>query len=142
MKRLKMPEGVAENLIASPASLAPFFRRWARARTESFFMLTLDGAHRPIHVYEVTHGLVNRTIVSPREVYWYAIKDMATAVVVGHNHPSGQVCASPEDCDITHCLEEAGQILGIPLLDHIIVGWDKRQKVMKWASFKEQGIIE
>lgn len=142
MKRLKLPEGVAESSVGSPRDLMPLFRRWARARTESFFMLTLDGGHRPIHVYEVTRGLVNRTIVHPREVFWYAIKDMAVAIVVGHNHPSGRVDPSPEDCDITRRLADAGHILGIKLLDHLVVGWDKRQGVELCASMAERGVLD
>ena len=87
---------------------------------EHFLALSLNGAHELITLRIVTIGLVNRTIVHPREVYADAIVDRATALVVCHNHPSGNLEPSEEDCSVTAQLKDAGEILGIKLLDHII----------------------
>lgn len=88
---------------------------------EHFFCITLDGAHQIIDIHVVSIGLVNRTLVHPREVFRPAIKDNATAVIVGHNHPSGSLQPSDEDKDVTRRLRQAGDLVGIKVLDHIIV---------------------
>jgi DNA repair protein RadC len=66
-------------------------------------------------------GLLNRTLVHPREVFKHAIKDNSAAIIIGHNHPSGSLDPSTEDKDITRRMKIAGEILGIKVLDHIIV---------------------
>jgi DNA repair protein RadC len=88
---------------------------------EYFLTMTLDSAHEPIALYIVTIGLVNRTLIHPREVYRPAVKDNAIAIMAAHNHPSGRIEPSAEDDDITAKLEAAGEILGIKMLDHLIV---------------------
>ena len=80
-------------------------------------------------------GILNRTIVHPREVFAEPITKRAAAIIVAHNHPSGNVDPSPEDREITNRLKAAGETLGIPLLDHIIFG------VKGYFSFVEQGIF-
>jgi len=67
-------------------------------------------------------GLVNRTLVHPREVFTEAVRQRATAIVVAHNHPSGNLEPSMEDKDVTRRLRQAGDILGIKILDHLIFG--------------------
>lgn len=89
-------------------------------------MLTLNGAGEVIQFRIVTVGLLDFSHVHPREVFADAIADRAAAIIVAHNHPSGQLEPSPEDLAITRRLYEAGQLLGIELLDHLIVtktGW-------------------
>jgi DNA repair protein RadC len=80
-------------------------------------------------------GLVNRTIVHPREVYADPLTDRASSIIVAHNHPSGNVDPSPEDRDITKRLKEAGEILGIPILDHLVFSSES------FYSFLENGLI-
>lgn len=113
---------VSESVVSNPDSVFPLLSRWRNSRTEKFFVVTLDSAHVPIHTYVVSSGIVNRTLIHPREVFWYAIKDMASAIIIAHNHPSGRLDPSPGDREITERLQDAGQILGIPILDHIIFG--------------------
>jgi DNA repair protein RadC len=93
----------------------------SRRRVECFFCVTLNGAHEVVGIYEVTKGLVNRTVVHPREVFWYAVKDMSSAIVIAHNHPSGQLSPSSNDDFITERMKEAADIMGIHILDHIIL---------------------
>jgi len=90
-------------------------------RQEHFFVITLNGAHEVIHAHLISKGTVNQSLVHPREVFAEAIAERAAAIVCVHNHPSGNLTPSKEDEEITRRLEEAGKLLGIPLLDHIIV---------------------
>lgn len=101
---------------------------------EYFLCITLDGAHRVINIHEVTKGLLNRTLVHPREVFRSAIKDNAAAIIVAHNHPSNQLEPSSEDRELTSRLREAGDIVGISILDHLILARSS------YFSFMEAGI--
>jgi len=98
------------------------FRKYALESQEHFLVATLNGAHEIVDTFVVTIGLANRTLVHPREVYRKAVQDSACAIIVGHNHPSGNLEPSIEDLEITKRLQEAGKVLGIPMLDHLIIG--------------------
>lgn len=89
---------------------------------EYFLVLILDGAHRVTEVVEVSKGILNKTVVHPREVFRAAIKANAAAIIIAHNHPSGQLVPSEEDCGLTKRLGQAGEVVGIAVLDHIILG--------------------
>jgi DNA repair protein RadC len=106
--------------ITTPADILPLVNHYADRRQEHFLTVSLNGAHEVNAVRVVTMGLVNRTVVHPREVFADPLTDRATAVIVAHNHPSGNNQPSIEDREITRRLIEAGTILGIQLLDHII----------------------
>lgn len=100
---------------------------------EHFVALLLDTRHRTIGIHTVSIGTINCSVVSPAEVMKAALLANATAVIVAHNHPSGDPEPSAEDRAVTKRLVEAGKILGIDLLDHLIIG-DGR-----WVSLKERG---
>ena len=87
-------------------------------------VLTLDGVHQVIKSHKITVGLANQNQVHPRETYVCALEDRAVAIVIAHNHPSGSLEPSIEDLLTTRRLADAGRILGIPLLDHMIIGGD------------------
>ena len=123
--------------ISRPVSVLPVLKRWAGARQENFILLTLDGAGSVIRVYHLTKGLVNRTIIHPRECFYPAIKDNASSVMIAHNHPSGNCHPSNEDIDITKRLFLAGHLMGIKVLDHIIFA-----KNYKHYSFRENGFFD
>jgi len=110
-------------------------KRYAGGKQEQFITMTLNGAHEVISVSIVTIGILNRTVVHPREVFYRAIKDSAAAVIIAHNHPSGQLEPSDEDRSITRRLTDAGEIIGIPILDHII--FTRRG----YMSFKDLGLM-
>lgn len=97
--------------------------------------MSLNGAHEVIETRVVTIGILNRTIVHPREVFADPIADRAAAIIVAHNHPSGQLEPSEEDIIITRRLSEVGELLGITLLDHLILG-----SKGGYSSFAESGI--
>lgn len=100
---------------------------------EKFGILTLNIKNVVIGVHILSIGSLNSNIVHPREVFKAAILNNAASIVCFHNHPSGDPTPSPEDIQITHRLIEAGQIIGISVLDHIIIG-DAR-----FISLKESG---
>jgi DNA repair protein RadC len=111
-------------------------KRYAKSDKEQFLVMTLDSSHDVIAIHIATIGLVNRTIVHPREVFIHAIRDNAVGVVVCHNHPSESVEPSEEDKKLTDDLKEAAKILGIRFLDHIII------TKSGYYSFREKGALE
>ena len=112
--------GIVGGRIRHPADIYRMVRHYADRRQERFLCISLNGAHEALALRVVTIGLVNRTIVHPREVFADPILDRASAVCVAHNHPSGQLEPSTEDDDITFRLKEAAGVLGINFLDHLI----------------------
>jgi DNA repair protein RadC len=103
---------------------AELFSAYAGKRQEHFLLATLNGAHRVIGVHVISIGSVNKTAIAPREVFYPAIVDNAVAVIVAHNHPSGELLPSPEDDGVTERMAAAGELMGIRVLDHIIVAGD------------------
>jgi DNA repair protein RadC len=112
--------GASGTHIKHPADIFNSVRHFADRRQERFISLSLNGAHELLAVRTVTLGLVNKTIVHPREVFADPLLDRASAIAVAHNHPSGQMKPSPEDGDITLQLFESAKILGLRFLDHVI----------------------
>lgn len=117
VRRRIRPEG---QRITSAADVLPLIRHFADRKQEHFLCISLNGAHEVIQTRVVTIGLVDQSHVHPREVFADPITDRASAVILAHNHPSGQLCPSPEDIHITERLKVAGQVLGIQVLDHLI----------------------
>ena len=111
--------------ITTPSdALAPILKELENIKFEEkecFVCITLNGSHKIIGVYVVSQGLVNRTLVLPREVFRPAISDNATAVIIAHNHPSGNLEPSIEDREVTKRMKQAGDLIGIKVLDHLIV---------------------
>ncbi len=117
VRRRVKPEGVK---IRSASDVLPLIQHYADRRQEHFLCVSLNGAHEVIQARVVTIGLVDQSHVHPREVFADPIADRASAVILAHNHPSGQLTPSPEDRDVTHRLKVAGEVLGIRVLDHVI----------------------
>ena len=103
-----------------PASVFDLVRHYGDRVQEHFLVVMLNGAHELMGVNLVTIGLVNRTLVHPREVFSDPIRMRATAIILAHNHPSGNLDPSPDDLEVTLRLKKAGLLLGIEVLDHII----------------------
>lgn len=104
-------------------------------KQEYFIVITLNGAGEIIQKRIITIGLINHCLVHPREVYADAITDHAASIICVHNHPSGSLEPSAQDIAITNQLRDAGHIIGISLLDHVIVTKTAH------TSMKEKGII-
>jgi DNA repair protein RadC len=103
---------------------------------EEFHVLLLNTQHAVTHEVTVTRGVLDGSVVHPREVFKEAIAESAAAILLVHNHPSGDPTPSAEDRAVTHQLASAGEILGIPVLDHVVIG-DGR-----YVSFVEGGMMQ
>ena len=124
----------ARTRLASPRDAAAFILPAFGSRpVEHFGAVLLDTKHRVLRTTVVAVGTLNSTVVEPRDVFREAIVGGAAAIVVFHNHPSGDPTPSRDDVALTRRLAAAGELMGITLVDHIIVG-DAR-----YCSFKEMG---
>ena len=99
----------------------------------------LDVKNNILAIYKVSIGDVRSAILSPRQIYQAALLNNASSVIIGHNHPGGDVAPSRQDIETTQRIYEAGKLLGIELLDHIIVSIENGEK--KHLSLKEAGYI-
>ena len=119
-----------------PAQVFEYFRyRYREHRKEYFLALLLDGKNRIIREVQISEGSLNQSIVHPREVFMPAVRESAAAIILVHNHPTGDPAPSREDLAITRRLREAGEIMGIKVLDHIIIGDEL------FTSFVSQGLM-
>jgi DNA repair protein RadC len=135
-----MNNGFKERIrITNPASAMRFcleqFQRLAKeAKQEEFHMVTLDTKNQPITAHQITVGTLRNSLVHPREVFRPAIRDAANCIIVVHNHPSGDPTPSEQDINVTERLESAAEVIGIPLIDHIIVAGEKALSIQEWRS--------
>ena len=119
----------------APQQVYETFRFLMEETKEVFITLHLDGKNRIICVDLVSVGSLNQSIVHPREVFKTALLSNAAAVLLIHQHPTGDPTPSSEDIAITRRLKEAGELLGLKVLDHIIVGESE------YLSFVERGLL-
>jgi DNA repair protein RadC len=122
---------------ANPKAVADFFRSLGIEETEQecFVVMHLDTRNRIKGYYTASVGLLDQALVAPREAFRRAIIAGASRIIVAHNHPSGDVQPSGHDISLTRILKNAGDIVGIKILDHVIVG---ESKIL---SFSEQGLL-
>lgn len=102
---------------------------------EYMYMLCLNTKNRVVGIFEVSHGNVNSSIVGAREIFQKALLANAVQIALVHNHPSGDPTPSTEDIQVTRKLQELGDFIGVPLIDHLVVG-DTH------VSLKERGYVE
>jgi len=107
--------------ITSPTDMLPYLEKYINLLQEEFVVATMNGAHEVMNVRSISKGIVNRTLAHPREIFRMAILDNATGIIIAHNHTSGNFEPSPEDDAITKRINDAGEIVGIQLMDHIVV---------------------
>ncbi|TYP57617.1 RadC family protein [Thermosediminibacter litoriperuensis] len=123
-------------VISSPVDVKKLLMEEMRfLEKEHFKVILLNVKNRVISIEEISIGSLNSSIVHPREVFKPAIKRSSAAIILVHNHPSGDPTPSREDIEITRRLVEAGRILGIDVLDHVIIGNPS------YVSFKEKGLL-
>jgi len=115
-RRIK-PEGLK---IKFPADVLPLIQHYADRKQEHFLCISINGANEIMSVRVVSIGLINKSHVHPREVFADVISERASAVIVAHNHPQGELKPSNEDIKITKQLKDAAKVLGLSLLDHVI----------------------
>jgi DNA repair protein RadC len=112
-----------------------FAQRLEDLPVEEFHVAVLDSQHRLERDITVTRGLLNSSLVHPREVFREAIAERAAAIILVHNHPSGDPTPSPDDRVVTEQLVQAGKVLDIPVQDHVIIGRGR------YISFAEAGLL-
>lgn len=107
--------------IKNPSDTIPLLKGIASKKQEHFGIIMLDCGHNVITKKDLFIGGTARSLVDPKVVFWELCRKNASAFIVYHNHPGGNESPSSEDIDTTKCLKNAGEILGIRLLDHVIV---------------------
>lgn len=142
-KRIVLEKEVSANrpdmtaIIRSPEDIYDFARRFLRLHEESeeyLYMACMNTKNKIIGVFEISHGTVNSSVFGVREILQKALLANAVNIIMMHNHPSGDPNPSREDVEVTKRLAEAGKLLGVQLLDHIIVG-------DSYCSLKEKGYL-
>ena len=135
--RLARARMQGETVLDDPARLIAYLTAvLAREKIEQFRILFLDGQDRLITDEAQARGTVNHTPVYPREVVRRAIELDAAAIILVHNHPSGDPTPSREDLAMTAQVVQAAAVLGIAVRDHVIIGNGR------WTSFREQGLLQ
>jgi DNA repair protein RadC len=124
-------------VITKPADVKDILEIFlAGADRENFVVIMMNTKNQVIGINTVSVGILNSCDVHPREVFKPLILASAAGVILGHNHPSGDPAPSKEDLRLTERLREAGDLLGIPVIDHIIIGSEGR-----FCSLKEYGFF-
>jgi DNA repair protein RadC len=122
--------------VRSPRDVVAYFApRMEDLPVEEFHVAVLDSQHRLERDITVTRGILNSSLVHPREVFREAIAERAAAVILVHNHPSGDPSPSDDDRKVTEQLVAAGRLLDIPVHDHVIIGRGR------YTSFAEAGLL-
>jgi DNA repair protein RadC len=111
-----------ERFTSSGEVFAHFHERLCDRRKEVFLTLLLDSKNRLLREIQVSEGSLNASIVHPREVFAPVVRESAAALLLVHNHPSGDPTPSREDLELTGRLREAGELMGVRVLDHVIIG--------------------
>ena len=120
----------------NPVTIARYYMEHLRhEEQEVLLVMMLDGRNHLLGEQMISRGTVGATLVTPREVFIEALKFHAVGLILVHNHPSGDPTPSECDMDITERISRAGELLGVKLLDHIVIG------DQKYISFREQGML-
>lgn len=130
----------ADQIAAStPDDVSKVMTTESRLAQEAFFVLTLDTKNQILGKHMITLGLVDASLVHPREVFRTAIIDNASAIILAHNHPTGNTAPSSDDIRITNKLVSAGEVVDIKVLDHVIIAWDGTKTTAN--SLREPGVV-
>jgi DNA repair protein RadC len=112
-----------------------FRERLHKEKRELFYVILLNNKNKKIRDVKISEGSLTASLVHPREVYNPVVRDSAAAVIFVHNHPSGDPLPSPEDIEITRRLKEVGDVMGVRVLDHVVIGADR------YYSFSDRGLL-
>jgi DNA repair protein RadC len=134
-RRLQSSNNPGEQFSNSQAVYRRFRAELGSQSQEEFWSVSLNAKNKFLARHFISRGTLTSSLVHPREVFEKAIRDSAAAMIVVHNHPSGDPDPSPEDRKITSILAEGGRLLGIPLLDHVIIA------SKSYFSFKDSGLL-
>jgi len=135
-KRIASYSDVEKPSIHTPSDVSRLLMNEMRYyKKEVFKVLLLDTKNRLLKIETISSGILDASLVHPREVFYAAIQEMASSIILVHNHPSGNIIPSAQDIEITKTMIEAGKIMNIEVIDHIIIGEGK------FLSLKEKKII-
>ncbi|MFP3916454.1 DNA repair protein RadC [Lysinibacillus telephonicus] len=135
-RRLAQKQVDSRFTIRSPQDAATYLMpEMSSLQQEHFVVLFLNVKNQVLHKQTIFIGSLNSSIVHPREIFREAVKRSAASIICAHNHPSGNAAPSPEDIEVTKRLQEAGYIIGIELVDHVIIGDHQ------FTSLKEKGYM-
>ena len=130
-------------LITTPEQCAKFLEHAENLAQEAFIVLTLNTKNRALGTHLISIGTLNSSLVHPREVFRVAIMDNANTMILAHNHPSGDPTPSAEDIKITRQLVGAGEVMGIKVLDHVILGsGNPNETNTPYLSLREAGLVK
>jgi len=140
-KKVNSPEIVAEAMTQYMATAEEFDRM-----KEHFMVMGLSSASKPIYLEVSSMGTMTASLAHPREVFRRAVHQSCASIILIHNHPSGEINPSAEDRAITLQMTEAGKLLGIPVLDHVIVNTEPEgdlfEPKIRFYSFAKEGLIK
>jgi len=125
--KLKSPSGVQKLMIEQ-------FQLHKKAE-EYVYLVSLDMKCNPLGIFELSHGTVNISLIMPREIFIRALLSGAVGIIIIHNHPSSDITPSSQDLLVTEKIAQAGKMIGVELLDHIIIGGNE------YCSLKEMGVL-
>lgn len=109
--------------IQTPEQAANFFKAATdRSMQETVVALHLDARHRPVAIHEAARGAANAVHLAPKDIFAPAFATGSQALIIAHNHPSGDPRPSTDDVALTHRMEAAGELVGLPVLDHLVIG--------------------
>lgn len=134
-----------DNVMRSPKNIVDVAQNVLKLHEktqEHFVALALNTKNVVIGIHDIHVGSLNMSVVHPRDVYQRAILNNAASIILIHNHPSGNPEPSSEDIDVTKRLVEVSEVIGIPVLDHIIVGeWDPEAGIEAYISLRENHYV-
>ena len=127
---------VQQEAVHTPADLVSWLQlRYGHEQQEHFIVVFLDVHNHILHHRTLFLGTLNASMVHPREIYKEALRCSACSIICAHNHPGGEVMPSQADLHVTKQIVQSGEIVGIPLLDHLIIGRDS------WFSFRQRDLL-
>lgn len=135
-KRIAAADRKQQKNFTTPKQIADYYMEQLRHESrERLLLMLLDAKGELLHDFVLSIGTVDASLISPREIFIEALRHEAVRIVLVHNHPSGNPKPSEEDIAVTEQIEKLGKIIGIPLIDHIIIGDNI------YTSFREHGLI-
>jgi DNA repair protein RadC len=134
-RRIFEPREESPPLVTGPEAAFAHVRDLGVKKREHFVALYLNARNALIKLETISIGSLNTSLVHPREVFHPAVRELAANIILAHNHPSGDVTPSQEDIELTHRLTSAGELMGIEILDHLVVGG------RRFTSLKSRGLM-
>ena len=134
-RRLGREKWEAGRALRSSEDVFRHFAELEKETREIFYVVLLNNKNRKIREVKISEGSLTASLVHPREVYNPVIRESAAAVIFVHNHPSGDPAPSPEDIEITRRLKQVGEVIGVRVLDHVVIGRDR------YYSFSDRGML-